>query len=80
LRVRDNGCGIDSRIVDEGGGGNHWGVQGMRERADRIGAQLELSSTPGSGTEVELTIPAATAYLSPRGEPMEPRSRISTTG
>jgi len=36
----------------------------MRERARRIGANLELWSRPGAGTEVELKVPAATAYRS----------------
>jgi nitrate/nitrite-specific signal transduction histidine kinase len=34
----------------------------MRERANKIGAQLELWSHPEAGTEMELKIPAATAY------------------
>jgi len=37
-------------------------MQGMRERAQGLGAQLGLWSRPGSGTEVELLVPAATAY------------------
>jgi signal transduction histidine kinase len=62
LRVRDDGRGIDPDILKMGGRTDHWGLQGMRERAKRIGAELELWSRPGAGTEVELTIPAATAY------------------
>jgi len=34
----------------------------MRERADKIGAQLKLWSRQATGTEVELIIPGATAY------------------
>ena len=62
LRIRDNGRGIDSAILEQGGRADHWGLQGMRERANRIGAQFELWSRLGSGTEIELRIPASTAY------------------
>jgi ligand-binding sensor domain-containing protein/signal transduction histidine kinase len=65
LRVRDNGSGLDPKIFEEGGRPNHWGLQGMRERADKIGAQLKLWSRPATGTEVELIVPGTTAYKSP---------------
>jgi signal transduction histidine kinase/ligand-binding sensor domain-containing protein len=61
LRIRDDGRGIDDEILASGRAG-HWGMQGMRERALRIGAHLDIWSRPGAGTEVELTVPAATAY------------------
>ena len=37
-------------------------MQGMRERANKIGAELKLWSGHETGTEVELTVPGATAY------------------
>jgi signal transduction histidine kinase len=55
VAVRDNGCGIDSHSLQWGRAG-HWGLQGMRERAERIGAQLRLWSGLESGTEVELCV------------------------
>lgn len=61
LRVRDDGRGIDPAIIEEGRP-DHWGLRGMRERAQRIGAQLNLWSRAETGTEVELTVPGATAY------------------
>ncbi|HEX7315669.1 MAG TPA: two-component regulator propeller domain-containing protein [Pyrinomonadaceae bacterium] len=64
LRVRDDGCGIDPAIIEEGRP-DHWGLRGMRERAQRIGAQLNFWSRAETGTEVELTIPGATAYQVP---------------
>jgi hypothetical protein len=36
----------------------------MRERAQKIGGQLKFWSRPETGTEVELTVPGATAYQS----------------
>ena len=68
LRVRDDGQGFDSGILEEGGRPNHWGLQGMRERAERIGAELKIWSGRQTGTEVELSIPGATAYQSDRLE------------
>jgi signal transduction histidine kinase/ligand-binding sensor domain-containing protein len=61
IRVRDNGCGIDSVMLN-GGRPGHWGISGMRERARKIGAQLNIWSSPRAGTEIELIIPANLAY------------------
>jgi signal transduction histidine kinase len=66
LRIRDDGKGIDPRHLDAGRAG-HWGLPGMRERAEQMGAQLDMWSEVGAGTEVELRIPGPTAYgTSPR--------------
>jgi signal transduction histidine kinase len=68
LRVRDDGRGIDREILEDGGRPDHFGLQGMRERADKIGARLQFWSRPESGTEVELIVPAATAYQNARAK------------
>jgi len=78
LRVRDDGRGIDPEIIEEGGRADHWGLQGMRERAQRIGAQLKMWSRPETGTEVELTVPGATAYKAARVRPRKFRLRRSS--
>jgi ligand-binding sensor domain-containing protein/signal transduction histidine kinase len=67
LRLRDDGCGIDPDIIETGGKPGHWGIRGMRERATRIGAQLETWSKPETGTELELKIPGTIAYATRRG-------------
>jgi signal transduction histidine kinase len=61
IAVRDNGCGIADRNL-HGEQNGHWGLQGMRERADRIGAQLRLWSRAALGTEVELCVPGRVAF------------------
>jgi len=61
LRIRDDGKGIDPKHLHSGRDG-HWGLPGMRERAREIGAQLEMWSEVGAGTEVELRIPGSIAY------------------
>jgi hypothetical protein len=62
LRFRDDGSGIDPKIIEAGGKPGHWGMRGMRERAAKIGAHLETWSRPGAGTELELKIPGSVAY------------------
>ena len=59
IAVRDNGCGIDPQLLRRSG---HWGLQGMRERAERIGAQLRILSKVTLGTEVELCVPSCVAF------------------
>src|SRR6202522_4119827 len=62
LRIRDNGKGTDPKVLEASGRPGHWGLPGIRERAQRIGARLEFWSEAEAGTEVELTVPAAAAY------------------
>jgi ligand-binding sensor domain-containing protein/signal transduction histidine kinase len=59
--VRDDGRGIDPQVV-RGGSDGHWGIPGMRERAERIGGTLKIRSRADAGTEVELLVPGAVAF------------------
>ena len=61
IAVRDNGCGIDPDALKWGREG-HWGLQGMRERAERIGGRLRILSRVALGTEVELCVPGRIAF------------------
>src|SRR5262249_4461717 len=56
LKIRDNGRGFETPDVFSSRGG-HFGLIGMRERAERLGGELKLASNPGEGTEVEVTVP-----------------------
>jgi signal transduction histidine kinase/ligand-binding sensor domain-containing protein len=62
VRVRDDGKGIDPKLLKEEGRAGHFGLRGMRERARLLGGKLTVWSDLGSGTEVELGIPASRAY------------------
>src|SRR3984957_6075556 len=62
LRVRDDGKGIDPKFLSADGRAKHYGLHGMRERAQVVGGKLAVWSKLDSGTEVELSIPASTAY------------------
>jgi signal transduction histidine kinase/ligand-binding sensor domain-containing protein len=68
LRVRDDGEGIDSEVLEASGRPGHWGLPGIRERAQRIGSRLDFWTEAGAGTEVELRVPAAMAYEAKRNE------------
>ena len=68
LRIRDDGRGIDPHILQSGKPG-HIGLAGMRERAERISAQLDIISGPDAGTEIELSVPASQAYRGIVDEP-----------
>jgi len=62
LRIRDDGKGIDPKLLDGAGREGHYGLAGMRERANLVGGNLAIWSELDSGTEVELTVPGSVAY------------------
>jgi nitrate/nitrite-specific signal transduction histidine kinase len=61
LRVADNGKGIEPAIASAGRKG-HFGLQGMRERAARIGAKLNIVTSTASGTEISLVVPGRSVF------------------
>ena len=62
LFVRDDGVGVPDEVKARGGRPGHWGLSGMRERAELAGVAYRLDSQAGIGTQVELHAPAARAY------------------
>jgi signal transduction histidine kinase len=62
--VRDNGCGIKPEMLRLGREG-HWGLSGMRERAEKIGAKLRVMSGASAGTEVVLFVPGHIVFRDP---------------
>jgi signal transduction histidine kinase/ligand-binding sensor domain-containing protein len=80
--VRDDGRGVDPAVVQSGTDG-HWGITGMRERAERIGASLKMRSRAAAGTEIELRVPAHVAFgreVAARPEPPAPPSTDGASG
>lgn len=64
LEVEDNGHGFDSTQPPPVG---HFGLTGMRERANKIQAHFFLSSNPDTGTKIRVYLP----YSSPEALPIE---------
>lgn len=54
--LRDNGIGFALPPLNEDEAGTGYGILGMRERAERIGAEISVKSKPGNGTEVEIIL------------------------
>ncbi|WP_260600359.1 two-component regulator propeller domain-containing protein [Sphingomonas endolithica] len=66
LSVRDDGRGLPNDVADAGSRPGHFGLVGMRERAERVGGEITIVSLPGQGTEVYVTVPGRLAYLAGR--------------
>jgi ligand-binding sensor domain-containing protein/signal transduction histidine kinase len=62
VRCRDNGKGIPNDVMQSVGRKGHWGLRGMNERAKSMGAQFQIWSTEGRGTEIEIRLRATAAY------------------
>ena len=63
LAIRDDGVGFASTAESNGG----LGLASLKERADKIGAILEIKSTPGMGTEIRVIVPSGSALESKPG-------------
>jgi len=61
LRFHDDGKGIDPELL--AGKSGHYGLPGMHERAKLVAGKLDVWSELNAGTEIELNVPAASAYL-----------------
>jgi signal transduction histidine kinase len=55
LSVVDNGRGMESG--DRASSGAHFGLQGVRERVNKLGGVLEIDSRSGAGTRLAVTVP-----------------------
>jgi signal transduction histidine kinase/ligand-binding sensor domain-containing protein len=62
VQIRDDGVGIAPSVLAQGSKEGHFGLIGLRERAERIGGALSIDSGAGKGTDVILTLPARLAY------------------
>ena len=64
LNCRDDGSGIPAEALEKGSTEGHFGLPGMAERADEIGAGLSIFSRVGGGTKIEVKNPSSLAYRS----------------
>jgi signal transduction histidine kinase len=65
--VEDNGRGMGQPTPD--GAGNLFGLQGIRERVDKLGGALHLDSRPGEGTLLSVAVPIRPARARPQETP-----------
>ena len=57
MTIQDDGCGFDGLAHPRSSGPNgHFGLTGMRERAELIGGTLTVESAPGKGTEISVQV------------------------
>jgi signal transduction histidine kinase len=63
VSIRDDGIGIATDVISLGGRRGHFGLAGMRERAEKIKGDFNLSSRAGWGTKIEVSVPAMIAYV-----------------
>ena len=63
LEVRDNGVGLPEELLATGHKPGHFGLIGMRERAERIGGHFVLESRPGQGSAMTLKVPEKLAFV-----------------
>jgi two-component system sensor histidine kinase DegS len=55
ITITDDGCGFDSRNGHDRPG--HFGIAGMKDRANLLGGTLEIRSSLGAGTRVDVVVP-----------------------
>lgn len=60
LSIQDNGCGFDPPELQTLPISGHYGLVGIRERTQLIGAILQINSQKGQGTQIRLQVPVAT--------------------
>lgn len=68
MSIADDGVGLDADVLAAGSRAGHFGLLGMRERADKIEAKLTLSSRPGMGVKIEVFVPGRVAFATAQRE------------
>ena len=63
LAIQDDGIGLPAAMLAHGKRDDHWGLPGMRERADTVQGKLTIANVPGGGARIVLAVPARSAYV-----------------
>jgi len=63
ISVEDDGRGFDPDAPITGEQRKHWGIMGIRERAEILGGSAKVESAVGKGTRVEVRIPLSTMVI-----------------
>jgi signal transduction histidine kinase len=57
MTIQDDGCGFDGQPHPQSAGpAGHFGLSGMRERAEQIGGAFAIESAPGKGTQIQVNV------------------------
>lgn len=57
ISIEDDGVGISERKLQRRQNEGHWGIVGMRERAEKLGGRLTIAGRPSSGTSIRVVVP-----------------------
>ena len=63
ISIRDNGIGLCKQQVEDRQKEGHWGIAGMRERSDQVGARLTITSQLSVGTMVSFFMPRRSIFM-----------------
>ena len=74
ISIRDNGIGVSEEYLELRRKEGHWGISGMRERAEKLKGRLRVESQLSEGTVVNLVIPRCLVFTNPRILKRFPRS------
>lgn len=66
LSIQDDGIGLPAAMLAQGNRAGHWGLPGMRERADNLHGAFAIGNLPGGGLRIVLAVPGRTAYAADR--------------
>jgi signal transduction histidine kinase/ligand-binding sensor domain-containing protein len=80
LWVSDDGRGIDESVLKAGYRSGHWGLPGMRERANKLRGELRVGQRKDGGTQIDLQVPAAIAYRAENPKGPWPWNRFRKKG
>ena len=65
ISIQDNGIGVSEQHLQLRQKEGHWGVAGMRERAEKLRGRLTIASQLSKGTVVSLVIPRRFVFMNP---------------
>ena len=66
ISIQDNGIGVSEKYLEMRQNEGHWGIAGMRERADKLRGRLKIASQLSKGTVVNLVILRRVMAMKPR--------------
>jgi signal transduction histidine kinase len=66
ISIQDNGIGVSEQHLALRQKEGHWGIAGMRERAEKLRGRLEIVSQLSKGTMINVVMPRSAVFMKPR--------------